>query len=220
MARYFTKALFDFLSDLADHNNRAWFDANKERYEHDVKEPFLEFIADTAAPLRKISRYIVADPRPVGGSMFRIYRDVRFSKDKSPYKTAIAAHFPLGGKDVNGPGYYLHIEPGRSLVGGGMWMPDAGVLARIRSRIVEKPAEWKKARAHLDDEGAQLKRPPQGFDPDHPLIEDIKRKSYTSGTTLADRKVTAADFMDTFISECREMAPLVRFLAASAGVDW
>jgi len=220
MTRYFSPALFDFLSDLSDHNNKAWFEANKDRYERHVKEPFLQFIADSATPLRKISRNIVADPRPVGGSMFRIYRDTRFSKDKSPYKTAIAAHFPLGGKDVNGPGYYLHLEPGRSLVGGGMWMPDATVLAAIRGRIVDKPADWKKARVTLDEEGEALERPPQGFDPNHPMIEDIKRKSFTGGTMLADKKVVGSDFMETFVDACRDVAPLVRFLAAAAGVPW
>src|SRR5438270_14082518 len=140
MAGYFDKATFDFLKDLAKHNDRAWFNANKERYEQDVRDPFLEFIANASVPLRKISSSLVADPRPVGGSMFRIYRDVRFSKDKSPYKTHAAAHFQSGGKGVHGPGYYLHLEPGECFVGGGMWNPEPKVLDEIRTRIADQPA--------------------------------------------------------------------------------
>ena len=140
---YFDKGLFEFLSELKTHNDRAWFNKNKDRFEQDIKEPFLDFISDAGPQLRKISRSIVADPRPVGGSLFRIYRDVRFSKDKSPYKTHAAAHFQSGGKGVHGPGYYLHLEPGECFIGGGMWMPEPKVLDEIRNRIVDKPAEWK-----------------------------------------------------------------------------
>src|SRR5438067_3396727 len=121
---YFDKGLFAFLTELKTHNDRAWFTKNKDRFEQDIKEPFLDFISDAGPQLRKISRSIVADPRPVGGSLFRIYRDVRFSKDKSPYKTHAGAHFQSGGKGVHGPGYYLHLEPGECFIGGGMWMPE------------------------------------------------------------------------------------------------
>jgi uncharacterized protein (TIGR02453 family) len=217
---YFDKGTFDFLTGLSRNNDRAWFQKNKERYERDVKEPFLDFISDAGPRLRKISTNLVADPRPVGGSLFRIHRDVRFSKDKSPYKTHAGAHFQLGGKGVHGPGYYLHIEPGSCFVAGGMWMPEPPTLEKIRRRVADKPAEWKKARGTLDHGEAVLKRPPRGFDPDHPMIEDIKRKSFTGSRKLSNKEVLADDFMDGFIDSCRAIAPLMKFLAASAGVPW
>ena len=217
---YFDKGLFEFLSGLSEHNERAWFTANKERYEQDVKEPFLDFISDAGPRLHKISRNLVADPRPVGGSLFRIYRDVRFSKDKSPYKTHAGAHFQLGGKGVHGPGYYLHLEPGQCFIAGGMWMPEAKALQMIREHIADKPEVWKKARQGLEHGEASLKRPPRGFDATHPMIEDIKRRSFTSSMKLTHKQVLAADFMDTFIDGCRRISPLMRFLAESVSVPW
>jgi uncharacterized protein (TIGR02453 family) len=220
MAGYFGKSMFDFLKDLAAHNDRAWFAANKERYERDVRDPFLEFIANAGTPLRKLSKNLVADPKPTGGSMFRIYRDTRFSKDKSPYKTNVAANFRLGKKDSSGPGYYLHIEPGESFIGGGIWQPDPELLSNIRHRIIEKPAEWKKVRAKVSEHGDTLKRPPAGFDPAHPMIDDIKRKSFTGGTSLSDKQVLSSDFMTTFIKSCKDIEPLMKFLAGAAGSTW
>jgi uncharacterized protein (TIGR02453 family) len=217
---YFDKGLFDFLGGLKENNDRAWFQANKDRYEQDVKEPFLDFISDAANGLRKISRSIVADPRPVGGSLFRIYRDVRFSKDKSPYKTHAGAHFQSGGKGGNGPGYYLHLEAGECFVGGGMWMPDPKTLQMVRERIADKPAEWKNPRSMLDHGENALKRPPRGFDADHPMIEDIKRKSFTASVRLKDRQILAPDLMQTFLGAAKDMSPLMRFLAAASGVPW
>ena len=217
---YFDKGLFEFLTELKTHNDRAWFTKNKPRFEQDVKEPFLDFISDAGSHLRKISTSIVADPRPVGGSLFRIYRDVRFSKDKSPYKTHAAAHFQVGSKGVHGPGYYLHLEPAQCFLAGGMWMPEAKVLDGIRQRIADKPAEWKTIRRTLDHGENSLKRPPRGFDPDHPMIDDIKRKSFTSSVRLTNKQVLSDDFMKTFMSSCREIAPLMKFLAASSGVPW
>ena len=217
---YFDKALFDFLKGLEANNDRPWFTANKARYEQDLKEPFLDFIADAGPRLQKISRHIVADPRPVGGSLFRIYRDVRFSKDKSPYKTHAGAHFPVGGKGVHGPGYYLHLEPGQCFVAGGMWMPEPDTLRKVRERIAAKPAEWKAARGTLDHPEDALKRPPSGFDADHPMIEDIKRKSFTSSVLLTQKQVLSDDFMKTFIAGCRSLSPLMKFLADAAGVAW
>jgi uncharacterized protein (TIGR02453 family) len=217
---YFDKRTLGFLAELKRNNNRDWFQANKDRYEADLKEPFLDFISDAGPRLRKISTNIVADPRPVGGSLFRIYRDVRFSKDKSPYKTHAGAHFQMGGKGVHGPGYYLHVEPGECFVAGGMWMPEPKALQMIRDRIASKPAEWKKARVSLDHGESALKRPPRGFDPDHPMIEDIKRKSFTSSVRVTDRAITSDDFMTTFIDACKQISPLMKFLAASVGVPW
>jgi uncharacterized protein (TIGR02453 family) len=217
--RYFDAGTFDFLRDLKANNDRAWFADNRERYEVKVKEPVLEFIADAGPELRKISRQLVADPRPVGGSMFRIHRDVRFSKDKSPYKTHVGAHFPFGGKDVHGPGYYLHLEPGGCFLAGGIWMPEPETLHRIREAIASEPA-WAGIRGSLDRGEGALKRPPRGFDPDHPMIEDIKRKSFTASVRLTQRQVVQPDFMRTFVSGCTQLEPLMRFLASALGLRW
>lgn len=217
---YFDRGLFDFLDGLRRNNKRDWFQKNKERFELDVKEPFLDFISDAGPRLRKISPNIVADPRPVGGSLFRIYRDVRFSKDKSPYKTHAGAHFQLGGKGTHGPGYYFHLEPGQCFVAGGIWMPDPEALQLIRQRIADKPADWKKAGGGLDHGEEALKRPPRGFDADHPMIEDIKRKSFTGSRKLSNKQVLADDLMDSFISSCKEIAPLMKFLASATGTRW
>jgi uncharacterized protein (TIGR02453 family) len=142
------------------------------------------------------------------------------SKDKSPYKTHAGAHFQLGGKGVHGPGYYLHLEPRDCFVAGGMWMPEPDVLQQIRERIAAKPSEWAKARGALDDSEDTLKRPPRGFDPDHPMIEDIKRKSFTSSVRLTDRQVTGPNLMKTFGRSCERIAPLMRFLASAVDVPW
>jgi uncharacterized protein (TIGR02453 family) len=217
--RYFDDETFRFLRDLKRHNDRDWFSKNKDRYERSVKEPMLQFIEDAGPELRTISPSIVADSRPSGGSMFRIHRDIRFSRDKSPYKPYVAAHFsPL--KGTIGPGYYLHIEPKGSIVVGGMWMPDPPVLQSIRERIATRPAEWKKVRTGLDHDEGALTRPPRGFSPDDPMIEDIKRKSFTSSTRLGDDRVMGSDFLKTFVRDCRRISPLMSFLAAAAGARW
>jgi uncharacterized protein (TIGR02453 family) len=220
VAGFFGKDLFDFLSDLREHNDREWFQENRERYEGALREPFLDFITAAGGELAKINPNIVADPRPQGGSLFRIYRDVRFSKDKSPYKTHAGAHFPVGGKDVHGPGYYLHLEPRASFVAAGMWMPGNPTLTKIRDAIVAEPKEWKRIRGLLGEDESRLKRPPRGYDPDHPFIEDLKRKSFTGGSTLSQKDVLSPGFMKVFIERCREVTPLVGFLAKAVGAPW
>ncbi len=216
---YFDAETFAFLRELKRHNDREWFAKNKERYEESLKEPFLQFISDVGPELRKLSRNLVADPRPVGGSLFRIYRDVRFSKDKSPYKTHAGAHFPLGA-GVHGPGYYLHVEPGECFVAGGMWMPEPAALQRIRERIVERPSDWRKVRGTLNPSEDALKRPPRGFDAGHPMIEDIKRKSFTASVPLTDAQMQRSDLPKVFVRSCEKISPLMRFLAAAVGASW
>src|SRR5579863_7366132 len=162
---HFGRELFRFLSDLKTHNDRDWFAANKERYVRDVEEPMLRFIAVLGERLAEVSTRFVADPRRTGGSMFRIYRDTRFSKDKSPYKTAVAAHFAHEAqeKGTSLPGFYLHLEPGSAMGGGGIYHPGPTSLERIRDRIVDHPDEWKAVRrTKLAIEGESLKRPPAG----------------------------------------------------------
>lgn len=220
MAGFFGKDLFDFLADLREHNDRGWFQENRERYEGALREPFLDFITAAGGELAKINPNIVADPRPQGGSLFRIHRDVRFSKDQSPYKTHAGAHFPVGGKDVHGPGYYLHLEPRACFVGAGMWMPGTPGLTKIRDYIVAQPEQWKRIRGLLGEDESRLKRPPKGYDPDHRFIEDLKRKSFTGGSALTQKEVLSPGFMKVFIGRCREVTPLVGFLAKAVGAPW
>src|SRR5437660_5093902 len=119
---HFSPGLFDFLRELRAHNNREWFQKNKARYEREAREPALRFIEDVGPQLRKLSTHLMADPRPVGGSLFRINRDIRFSADKSPYKTNIGVGFGHEGAGRSGaaPGLYLHLAPGESFGGGGV----------------------------------------------------------------------------------------------------
>ena len=219
----FGPGLFPFLEELAANNNKAWFQANKHRYDSEVKEPMLQFIGDFGARLRTISRNFDADPRPVGGSMFRIYRDTRFSQDKTPYKTAAAAHFQhkAAGKDVHAPGFYLHLEPGNCMGGGGLWHPDGAALGKVRDRIVSRTKEWKAvADGGISIMGNALKRPPSGYDPEHRFVEDLKRKDFYTMSKFSDRDVCAPGFPERYLDACRSAAPLVRFLTKALGLPW
>jgi uncharacterized protein (TIGR02453 family) len=217
---YFTPDLFSFLSELRQHNERGWFEHHKARYETVAREPALRFIADIASYLAKISPYFVADPRPVGGSMMRIYRDVRFSKDKSPYKTSVGIHFwHQARKDDIAPAFYLHLEPGACVAGGGVWRPDGVALKAIRDSIGLHGNAWRRAIASRRFEsdvslvGESLKQAPKGYDPDHPFIVDIKRRDFAASIPLTDDQVTGTDFMSTLLDTYHTISPFIRFLS-------
>jgi len=178
----FPKDFFAFFRELKTHNQRPWFEANKQRFRDSVQAPMSEFIAAMAPRLRKVSKNFTADPRPNGGSMFRIYRDVRFAKDKRPYKEHAACHFRhAAGKDVHAPGFYMHFAPGEVFFGGGMWTPPPDALAKIRDAIAKDSGAWKKVKTDKAfvrtfgdiTDGEALIRPPRGYDPEHPYIADI-----------------------------------------------
>ena len=216
---YFTRGFFEFLKDLSSHNNRDWFNANQERYEQQVRDPFLLLITDLGPGLKKINPRIVADPRPNRGSMMRIHRDIRFSKDKSPYKTFVAARFGhKKGKDGALPGYYLRLAPEASLIGGGVWHPETEDLRKIRDRIVGHPKDWQRVTADFKSRtgrgmaGESLQRAPAGYDPNHPLMEDIKRKDFALFAPLTQRDVCGSGFLDLILENFRSMNPFVQFL--------
>ena len=147
---YITTELFEFFRDLKQNNNKQWFQSNKERYEQQVRLPLQRFIMAFQRPLRRISPHYRADPRPVGGSLFRIYRDVRFSPDKSPYKTHGGIQFRHeAGKDVHAPGFYLHLEPANVFAAVGIWHPDSTALGRIRQALADDPKAWLQAKTVL-----------------------------------------------------------------------
>jgi uncharacterized protein (TIGR02453 family) len=224
---YFDATLFAFLETLRQHNNRAWFQANQKRYESDVRDPMRRFIGDFGPHLRTISPRFVADPRANGGSLFRIYRDVRFAKDKSPYKTNVGAQFRHeAGRDVHAPGFYLHLEPGGVFVAAGVWHPDNRALSKIRDAIVEHPQAWKRATTSKTFcatgclGGDSLKRPPKGYDPAHPLMADLKRKDFVAQVHLTEAQACAPDFMKVFTETCRAYAPMTQFLTAALQLPW
>ena len=225
--RHFTPTTFAFLRALAENNNRDWFQANKERYEEVVREPALQFIRDFAPHLQQISPFFQADDRKSGGSMFRIFRDIRFSKDKSPYKTHTGIQFRhVEGKDAHAPGFYLHLEPRRIFAGVGSWHPAGEALAMIRNRIVKDPNGWKKAitnkafARNFELTGESLKRPPRGYDPDHPLVTDLMRKDFIAVTQLTQKAVTSPEFLEEYARSCRAGAPLMEFLCRAVGAEY
>ena len=224
---HFQPQLFRFLRDLKANNSRPWFLENKERYERHARQPLLQFITDFGPGLRRINTNFVADPRPVGGSMFRIHRDTRFSRDKSPYKLMVAAQFRhVKAKDVHVPGFYLHLEPGRVFAGAGLWRPDGTAAAKVRTAMVNSPTAWKRAvpgRAFRESctlEGESLRRPPRGFDPDHALIEDLKRKDFIAVRQFTQAEACSPDFLVLYTRTCRSMRPLMKFLTQALGLGW
>jgi uncharacterized protein (TIGR02453 family) len=224
---YFSAATFRFLRDLKANNNRDWFNENKPRYEEVLRQPFLQLIADLQAPLAKISPHFVADPRTQGGSMFRIHRDTRFANDKTPYKTWSGARlFHERSRQVDAPSFYLHIQQGDCFVGGGKWHPEPESIKRIREFIVNNPAAWKKATrsksftSHFMLGGDSMVRPPRGFDANHELIEDIKRKDFVASERFADSIASSAELKPLLVDRFKRIAPMVDYLCASLDLEF
>lgn len=224
----FPKELFKFLRDLEKNNDREWFNANKDRYLSYVVEPVQEFILAMAPCLTAISDRYIADPRRNGGSMFRIYRDTRFSKSKLPYKNNVGCQFRhTAGKDAHAPGFYVHLEPGKIFYGGGVWKPPSSKLGMIRDAIATHPDNWTRIITNRtfrkrfgDIRGDRLTRPPRGFAKDLPLIEDIKRKSFF---VMQEDKESAA-LKPGFITEVerafKAASPIMEFLTKAVELPY
>jgi len=222
------KDFFVFFKDLAKNNNRAWFEDNKQRYKDSVVAPLSDFITAMAPRVAKISKHITVDPRPNGGSMFRIYRDVRFAKDKRPYKENAGVHFRHAlGRDAHVPGFYMHFAPDEVFFGGGIWMPEPDGLNKVRRAISDQPKSWKKvvedktfAKAFDGVRGDALVRPPKGFDPDHAYIDDIKRKSFFAMHESSPKVALSRSFADEVEGAFRAAKPLMKFLCNALGAPF
>ena len=220
---YFGRQTLRFLSDLKKNNNRSWFAENKDRYEEAVKDPALRFIADFAPHLTGLSPHFQATPR----ALYRIYRDTRFSKEKIPYKTHLGIHFRHDlARDAHAPGYYLHNEPGSVFAGAGIWHPQSAALRRIREGIVEDPVGWKRASRGaafsrtFELAGDRLKRAPKGFDPEHPLVEDLKWKDYIGVVELDEAFVMQGDLAARLRKTLAAATPFMRFLCGALDVPF
>ena len=228
--KHFTKGVFDFLNELESNNEKVWWEDNKDRYIHVIREPALVFINDFESRLKTISPHFVADSRTVGGSLMRPYRDVRFSKDKTPYKTNVGIQFRHEqGKDVHAPGFYLHIEPRACFAGVGLWTPETSVARAIRQAIHDDPSGWKKAakaRGFSDtwsitpDEDDMLKRVPKELDDGHPYPDDLRMKSFIAGARLSQAQVTSEGFDAELASMFTKGSAFTRFLCDAVEIPF
>ncbi|MGA2266324.1 MAG: TIGR02453 family protein [Phycisphaerae bacterium] len=223
----FDESLVRFLGQLKRHNNRSWFQRNKTRYEAEVREPTLAFIRAIAPKIEAVSPHIFVSDSKVGGSMMRPYRDTRFTGSKLPYKTNVGIHFRHErGLDAHAPGFWMHIEPGEFWLAVGLWKPDGSTLQKIRQCLVESPRPWLAAR---DDAGFQavwqiigdsLKRPPRGFDPGHPLIEDIKRTEFLGLCDLGIKELYRPDVVGRVAACYAASTPFMKFLCNALGLKF
>ncbi|WP_294818876.1 DUF2461 domain-containing protein [uncultured Flavobacterium sp.] len=214
-----TQNTLDFLTDLKNNNHRDWFQANQKRYDiykKDYKQLVTDFIAEMSKGDESLSALEFKD------CSFRINRDIRFSKDKSPYKTNMGIWMSSGTKNTNLAGYYVHIEQGASFIAGGIHWPDAADLKKVRREIdgfyedldaIMNDAAFKKRYGDLDrDENNMLKTMPKGFAKDHPAIEFLKLKSYTATAKLSDKDIQDKDFVKKTAEKLLVLKPLVEFL--------
>jgi uncharacterized protein (TIGR02453 family) len=225
VSEFFTEGTFNFLRELAGNNNRDWFNANKSGYESEVREPARAFIRAMAPELARFAPHFVASDKKAGGSMMRVFRDVRFSKNKQPYKTNIGIQFRHAvGKDVHAPGFYLHIEANEVFVGAGIWHPDSDTLKKIRTYIDAHPTRWQEGR---DDAGFaktfalagdSLSRAPKGYAPDHPMIEDLKRKDFIGIAPLMPELLLQDDLVGLVGSYFETARPFMQQLCRAVNI--
>jgi len=215
----FPKETLEFLAELSENNDRDWFRDNKPRYEAVVLEPAMELVEAMSEPLRKVSKHFSAVSKRSGGSIMRIYRDTRFSKNKTPYKTNLGIQFRHEfGKDVHAPGYYFHIAPDRIFAGAGIWRPGNPILNKIRFLIDDRSDRWKRItrakafREMFDLQGGTLIRNPRDYEGDHPLIVDLKRKDHIGICNLEPTELGTPDLVENLIARYKIATPYVRLL--------
>lgn len=228
MATYFTQHAFTFLRTLALNNNRAWFHAHKDDYEQHVREPFQRLLGDLQPLLAEASAHYRSDPRTVGGSLFRIHRDTRFSRNKAPYKAWQGARlFHERRREVPAPSWYIHLEPGACFVAAGIWHPDAPVMRRLRQFIVDNPASWRTAahgtafrRRYRLSEQEMLVRAPRGFPPDHEFIDDLRRRNIVALRDIGDATMTGPRLLQVLGRDLAATAPLMDYLCAALDLEF
>ena len=228
MTTYFTDKSFKFLRALERHNEKPWFEAHRKDYEAHVRQPFLRLIGDLQPDVAAVSPHFRADTRTVGGSLFRIHRDARFSNDKSPYKTWQGARlFHARRRETAAPSFYVHLQPGGSFVGAGLWHPESDTQRKVRQFIVDNPGSWKaaahgaKLRKRFEFETSEmLVRPPRGFDPQFEFIDDLKHRNWVFWRTLDDDTMTGPKLRQTIAADLVALGPFVDYLCAALDLEF
>jgi uncharacterized protein (TIGR02453 family) len=216
-----SKNTLSYLLQLKQHNNKVWFDDNRSSYV-EAKTDIINFVDGLLPQLRKFDEQLEPE-LSADKCVFRIFRDVRFSANKTPYKSNMGAAINPGGKKAAVPGYYVHIEPGNSFVAGGSYLPQAADLAKYRQEIdynfdefnaILQNKTFKKFFGNLDPEH-KLARPPKGYTADNPAIDYLKLKSFIAFRNFTDKEVTSPDFDKQVVATCNAMFPLMHFLRRS-----
>ncbi len=219
------QTILDFLKKLKNNNDREWFEKNKPKYLQ-AKDEYESFLEKVITGVRKFDKKIDADLSPKNCT-FRIYRDVRFSKDKKPYKTNMGASIDPGGKKSQIAGYYLHIEPANSFAAGGVWMPEPAMLQSIRQEIdynpepllkILKSASFKKYFKGLDEDD-KLKTVPKGFDKEHPHIELLKNKHFLVSHSFTDKEMLSKDAVSKLTEAFKAMHPFLEYMREAQGLS-
>ena len=229
MTTYFTDRTFRFLRALARHNERAWFHAHKADYEAHVRDPMQRLVTDLQPDLAAVSLHFRADPRPVGGSLYRIQRDTRYANDKRPYKHWQGARlFHARRREMSAtPLFYLHVEPGNCFVAAGIWRPESPALRTLRQFIVDNPAGWKAAahapafrRRYALDADDRLLRPPRGFPADFAFIDDLRHRSFVASRPLDEATITGTRLRQELARDLAALAPFVDYLCAALDLEF
>ena len=228
MTNYFAEPTFKFLRGLARHNSREWFLAHKTGYDAHVRAPFQRLLTDLQPALAGASEHYRADPKPVGGSLFRIQRDTRFANDKTPYKSWQGARlFHARGRQVEAPSFYIHLQPGNCFVGAGLWHPQGETLRRVRHFIVDNPGSWQAAahapafRRRYDlDEDEMLVRPPRGFPADFAFIDDLRHKNFVALRAIDDTVMLGPRLRQVLSADLVALAPFVDYLCAALDLEF
>jgi len=228
MTSYFSDTSFKFLRSLARNNTREWFHAHKADYEAHVRARFQQLLTDLQPVLAAVSPHYRAEPKTVGGSLFRIQRDTRFANDKAPYKSWQGARlFHARGRQVEAPSFYLHLQPDACFVGAGLWHPQPDTLRRLRHFLIDNPAGWKAAayapafrrRFELDD-SEMLVRAPRGFPPDSEFSDDLRRKNLVAVRAIDDATMTGPRLLSTLQKDLAGLAPFTDYLCAALDLEF
>ena len=216
---FFSVATFKFLDQLAKNNTRAWFNEHKPSYEQLVRFPALAFIESMQPSIQDQSTHFTAVAKKTGGSLMRVHRDTRFSKDKTPYKTNVGIQFRhVAGKDVHAPGFYFHLSPVECFIGAGIWRPDSKALSKIREMISDSPNAWNNIvnnpcfKKHYQLSGGSLKTYPRGYDKNHPMIEDLRRKDFIAIHPLSRDEVLSPKLIEIAQRRYQSASDLMDYL--------
>ena len=228
MTTYFSDASFKFLRALAKNNDKTWFTEHKQQYEDHVRQPFLRLLTDLQPDLAQVSEHFRSDPKTVGGSLFRIYRDARFSNDKSPYKPWQGARlFHERRTQVAAPSFYVHLQPGQCFVGAGLWHPEPPTQRRVRQFIFDNPGSWKAAahapkfRKRYEFESSEvLSRPPRGFPAEFEMIEDLKHRNFVFSRHLEEADMTGPRLRQLLAADLVALGPFVDYLCAALDLEF